>query len=66
MFIAGSEVKLINGLNTYKVLLNDSNLFCLECVEFIQVENLGDGIMSSEVSAKIWVAGFFSYMFKQL
>lgn len=66
MFIVGSEVRLTNGLNTYKVLLNDSSLFCLECIEFVQVENLGDGIMASEVMSKTWVAGFFSYMFKQL
>jgi hypothetical protein len=46
-------------LNTYLVREESAGCFLLECIEFFETEDLGDGILATALNQQIWVAGYF-------
>ena len=59
MFKLGQLIERKDGFNVYKVVRQQGGLLKLECVSFVQSEDLGDNIWIRDYNDAEWVAMSF-------
>lgn len=60
----GDCISLINGANTYKIIEKDGDKFIkLECIVFVNSENLGDNIIAKYSGVKLWICNYHWHNF---
>lgn len=60
----GQRVEMRDGeWNVYKVIEANNTHAKLKCIEFYDIEDLGDKIECYAVDQEIWIAQFFAYNF---
>ncbi len=61
----GDCLSLINGSNIYKIIQKDGDNFIqLECIFFVNSENLGDNIISKYSGIKLWICSYHWHQFR--
>lgn len=49
--------------NLYKIISCGGGLYKVKCIKFLEVENLGDGILCNSVESEIWISDFICWKF---
>jgi hypothetical protein len=66
-FQSGDVIGLKGGRNEYKVLAVQGGHAELECISFRQPEDLGDGIKTTKVGDRVWIAHlFFKHLLEKI
>lgn len=57
-FQIGDLIQEENGLNVYRIVSFQGRLALLQCVYFVESEDMGDGIYCHCLGMEIWIAQF--------
>lgn len=68
IFGIDDKIKLNDGNNVYQIIgsypSENGCMYHLQCIEFYEFEDLGDGIGIYGHDHQIWISNFFDYKFK--
>lgn len=54
---------IITKNNLYQVIICEGGLYEIECIKFLEVEDLGDGVICKSIESKIWISDFVCWRF---